>query len=68
MEEDLQSAPVHFSNQAPQTQTNFRHSKAKPVQNILLVPEGGVKSTQKALGCQECQDQCGLLCILTAYL
>lgn len=50
MEEDLKSAPVHFSNQAPQTQTNFRHSKAKPVQNILLVPEGGVKSTQKALG------------------
>lgn len=49
VEEGLQSVPVHFANWAPQAQTNCRCSKAKLVQNILSVPEGGVKSTENTI-------------------
>lgn len=49
VEDDFQSVPICFANWVPQAQTNYWHSKAKFVQNILSVPEGGVKSTQNTI-------------------
>lgn len=46
VEDDLQSVPIRFAIWAPQAQMECRLSKAKFFQNIISVPEGGVKSTQ----------------------